>query len=477
MGVLACSLAALLLAGTGGTSRHLETVLQDDAMLLHRPPVVVRQTARTLSALGVDRVRLTAGWSVIAPDPRARTRPDFDATDPSAYPHGAWDELDTAVNAARDAGLAVMIDIGFWAPRWAVHKASANPSRDRYAPNPDQFADFAAAVVRRYGAVVHLYTPWNEPNHPSFLAPQWRRGRPLSPHVYRAMYEAAYAAIKRVRPDAKVLLGNTSATGSKGGVPPLRFLRTLACVDARLEPLHVPECADFQPLKADGYAHHPYSKTTDPAAADPNPDDAPLSASSRLEGLLAALADRGRITTRLPLYDTEYGYESSPDDPTAPYDRDGQARYLAKASFLAWKDGGTQMFAQFLLRDLGPARDWQSGLYAADGTAKPAVQAFKLPFWVEPQTSAQGPWLLAWGEVRPGWGRQTVRIEQQVAGGAWQPVHTTSATCSDQVDFLTDDFGSLVTALPATGPATYRMAWRRPDGVWEYSVPVPVSGP
>ena len=53
MGVLACSLATLLLAGSGGSARHLETTLQDDAMLLNRPAWRVRQTARTIAAAGV----------------------------------------------------------------------------------------------------------------------------------------------------------------------------------------------------------------------------------------------------------------------------------------------------------------------------------------------------------------------------------------------------------------------------------------
>src|SRR3954471_831947 len=120
MGALACSLAALLLAGSGGSGRHLESALQDDALLLHRPAPIVRQTARTIAALGVDKVRLTAGWSAIAPEPRSRHRPAFDATDPAAYPKGTWERLDVAVRAAREAGLEVMLDVGFWAPRWAV---------------------------------------------------------------------------------------------------------------------------------------------------------------------------------------------------------------------------------------------------------------------------------------------------------------------------------------------------------------------
>jgi hypothetical protein len=495
MGVLACGLAALLLAGSGSGSRELETTLQDDALLLNRPPALVRQTARTIAALGVDRVRITAGWSVIAPSPRAREKPGrpFRAFDPSTYPRDAWDRLDTAVDAARDHGLEVMLDIGFWAPRWAVPRASRNPARERYAPDPAEFAHFAEAVARRYGGRVGLFTTWNEPNHPSFLSPQWRRTkrgrvRPASPHVYRALHEAAYTAIKRVRPQARVLIGGTSSTGQRsgrGGVPPLRFVRELACVTAQLEPLTVRECAGYKPLRADGYAHHPYSKTIDPAALTGDPDDAPLGEVAQLSGLLQALAERGRVERKLPLFLTEYGYESRPDDPFAPFDRDEQARHLAKASYLAWRDHEVQMFAQFLLRDIHPLesgrpagtrgfyRDWQTGLYGPDGDPKPALQAFKLPFWAEVHERDGQRVVLAWGQVRPGRGRQTVRVEQQAPDGSWVAVRTYGESCQEGgTEFLTDTAGSFLTTLPAAGPQAFRMAWRRGDGVWEASVPV-----
>jgi len=460
-------------------------------MLLNRPAWRVRQTARTIAAAGADRVRLTAGWSAIAPAPRSRRQPGapFVATDPSTYPRGAWEPLDTAVTAARDAGLRVMLDIGFWAPRWAVRRPSANPNRQRYAPNPAQFADFATAVARRYGHAVDIFTTWNEPNHPSFLTPQYKRGRPRSPHVYRAMHEAAYVAIKHERPNALVLLGNTAATGG-GGVAPLRFVRTMACVDERLEPLNVPECAGYRPIHADGFAHHPYSRATDPASPAAESDDAPLGDVKRLEGLLHALAERGRIARPLPLYVTEYGYESRPDDPFAPFDRDEQATWLSKAAFLAWKDPGTAMFAQFLLRDVDPGesgrqpgtrgfyRDFQTGLYAADGNAKPALQAFKLPFWIERHETASGPVLVAWGMVRPGRGRQPVRVEQRGDDGVWRAVRVSGPDCSDSgMEFLTDASGAFVAAATAAGPPLYRLSWRRSDGVWEAGVPVPVSAP
>ena len=67
MSLLGCSLAAVLLASSGTGSANVETTLQDDAVLLHRSPAEVRKAAHTIAELGADRVRLTAGWSVLAP--------------------------------------------------------------------------------------------------------------------------------------------------------------------------------------------------------------------------------------------------------------------------------------------------------------------------------------------------------------------------------------------------------------------------
>ena len=478
----------------------METTLQDDAVFLHRSPADVRAAARQVQSLGGDRIRLTAGWSVIAPRSRSTRMPGgrFDGADPATYPRHAWDALDTAVDAARNVGLKVQVDIGFWAPRWAVRRASP-AGRHRWWPDARLFGDFARAVARRYRGKVDMYTPWNEPNHLAFLAPQWTPDgaggyRPESPHIYRAMYEAAYRAIKAVDRHALVLLGNTSSQGSavpgRDGVPPLEFLRALACVDEQLRPLRVPECRHFRPLHADGYAHHPYSRSTTPATPDPFADDAPLADSDRLESLLGALALRGRIAGDLPVYDTEYGYESRQDDPFAPFDRDQQATYLSWASYLAWKDPHTRMFAQFLLRDIDPSasgrapgtrgyyRDWQSGLFDSAGHAKPAAAAFKLPFWAELHGEQdRDRVVLLWGQVRPGNGVQTVRVEQRDAGGTWRPVTTWGRSCdASEAAFYTDEQGAFERAMPAGAqPADYRFAWRHSNGTWEHSQQVRVD--
>ncbi len=224
--------------------------MQDDALLLHRPAELPR-TVRTLRALGVDRVRINATWSQIAPKEDGPRN---------------WGNLDRAVNAVTRAGMRVMIDVGFFAPRWA------GGSR---APDPEKLAGFAGTLAERYPQV-RLWTIWNEPNHPVFMQPQWRGGVPVSPHVYRRMHQLGYEAIKKQSEDNRVLLGGLTSMGGdgRGGVRPLRFLRELACVDERLQPLRRTECSDFEPLSGRRVRDPPLRAQAAPEPSGlPNPDD------------------------------------------------------------------------------------------------------------------------------------------------------------------------------------------------------------
>src|SRR5436190_12663311 len=299
--LLALLALAAIAAGCGGKPTPppphnvgIEDEVQDDRLFLYGSP---EATAGVLESLGVDRVRLTAGWAVIAPDPGSRRRPKFDATDPSAYPAGAWTRLDRAVAAVIGHGMRPMIDVAFWAPRWAVQRGTGAPSSFRWKPDPVEFGKFADAVARRYPQV-HLWTTWNEPNHSAFLLPQWERrgGRwvAAAAHQYRAMHEQAYAAIKRVSKQNRVLIGGLTSIGTAGrgafqSIRPLRFVRELACVDSSLRPLRIPECRGFRPLRADGFAHHPYMHMLPPETHLPSPDSVGISDLDRLSSLLQRL--------------------------------------------------------------------------------------------------------------------------------------------------------------------------------------------
>lgn len=441
LAVLAVITAAAIAAGLLSDDRGeqpappgaLLTVLQDDAELLHRDDARVARTLDTLRSLGVDWVRVTAGWSAIAPEPRSRRRPNFDATDPDAYPPGAWNALDRAVRLADERGLDVNIDIAFWAPRWAVRRASRPAERQRDGVDAAAYADFAEAVARRYPDV-RAFTIWNEPNFKVFLLPQWRRDgrgwRPASPHIYRDMLEAAVPRVRRAAPESLVLIGATAALGTYSpdaaddGVPPLRFVRELACVDGAMQPLEVPECAGFEPLPGDGFSHHPYSLDLPPWEPDPRPDNVRMADLERLTGLLRDLHVAGRFEEELPVYVTEYGYETNPPDPTQRITPEQQALWLPEADRVASESEGVASFAQFLLQDLGrrpgraPWGDYQSGLRYPDGRPKPAQLAFGLSLSARPAGRRH---VAFWVHVRAAREPSTVRLSRR-EGEAWVPL-------------------------------------------------------
>jgi hypothetical protein len=489
--LLGCSVAALLLAASGaGSAQRVETTLQDDAVFLHRPEPQVRHAARAIADLGADRLRVTAGWNALAPGRTSLTKPggDFDAEDTRTYPQAGFEALDRAVVAAKGAGLDVQIDLAFWAPRWAVKRPARWALRHRYMPNPAEFAAFTRAVARRYSGhftdpghgvvralpAVRLWTTWNEPNYPYFLEPQWKktpRGhRPYSPHLYRPMHELAYAALKDVSPANDVLIGGLAASGSprggRGGVQPLEFVRTLACVNKRLKPLRVPECRGAGVLHADGFAMHPYSIGGAPGVRAKRADDVYLADLDRLDLLLSQLHDTGRTDDHWPIYVTEYGYETRPPDPEARYTPLQQARHLGWATYLAHSQENVRMFAQFLLRDIDSpdGRDYQTGILYADGRPKPAAMAFKLPLFASPATAPDGSTgLVLFGGVRPGAAARVVRVERRAPGTYdWLPVATIGSACDPEAgSFLTEADGFFHRTAAWEGPGDYRLVWER----------------
>jgi hypothetical protein len=143
----------------------LETILQDDGLFLFRPAAEVEAAVARARALGIDTVRITAGWSSLTRAADQPAKPEgFDAKDPGSYEQGRWRALDAAIRAIRGGGLRVLIDIGFWAPRWAT--TDPGP-RARANIDPRAFADFATAVALRYsGAFTPPLDPPNTPPPP-----------------------------------------------------------------------------------------------------------------------------------------------------------------------------------------------------------------------------------------------------------------------------------------------------------------------
>ena len=149
------------------------------------------------------------------------------------------------------------------------------------------------------------------------------------------------------------------------------------------------------------------------------------------------------------------------------------------------------MHAQFLLRDIdathsgrrpgtrGHWRDFQTGLQYADGTPKPAAQAFRLPLHAEVRHDAGRRAIVLFGGVRPGHRARLVRVEaRNLLTGRWEPVHTIGRTCDDgQATFATDEAGYFERLAVPQQADRYRLVGQMPDGRWETGPPVELVGP
>ena len=537
---LVCAATLAVAAQDARAARSVPVTVQDDALFLHGTDDQLAEGMRRARDLGFSRVRLTAGWSVIAPAPDVSPAPDFDAEDPAAYPDGAWNNLDRAVRAAHAAGLAPMIDIAFWAPRWATDEVAL---RDRYRReiDPRRFAEFARAVATRYAGgyappaaerneaapvpeetgdllgqilgrpqpppaedppaapkaseplpAVDMFTLWNEPNHDGFLQPQWRREggewRARSPHLYRAMVQAAYPSVKAAAPASTVLVGATAAMGSSrpgnGTMTPGRFLRELACVDEAMRPRHDGDCAGFTTVPGDGWSHHPYSLRTTPDVEPQDTDKLPVAGTARLARMLRRLVDSGRLApANARLYLTEYGYETNAPDPRAPFSAERQAQLLSWAEAIATEVPAVKMWAQFQLYDrpddatsssLMPFSDWQSGLYFADGRAKPAVRTWTRPVFSRCLEARGRTWALVWGHHRtaPSGSVEVERVRggrSSVVAGASRALRAVAARAGGRRGA---GVRRVVQHRAGTG---YRLRWRTARGIARSAVSRPVG--
>ena len=148
LGALAATVAALSLAPGTSASPSQESMVMDDIRLVYGTDAQVEQALDLLRSIGVDRLRVSVFWRLLAPNPDDMTRPSFDATNPSDYSASGWKRYDRIVVGARRRGIAVLFTITGPAPLWA----SSDPSRGdrRWEPQASDFQRFATAVGRRY---------------------------------------------------------------------------------------------------------------------------------------------------------------------------------------------------------------------------------------------------------------------------------------------------------------------------------------
>jgi hypothetical protein len=405
-------------------------------------------TLDQIASFGVTHVRQLVYWRDFAPDPAAKTKPSFDASDPNAYPADKWDNLDGLIAAAKAKHVQVTLTLTGPVPKWAT-KGSKDNLTD---PDPKEFGAFATAIGRRYGADVSTWSIWNEPNQPQFLKPQYKNGKPASPKLYRKLYQAAFAGLRATPDNANdtILIGETSPRGNSHVVHPLAFLRGMLCLDSKYR--KAKSCGE---LGAGGYAHHAYTTSAGPRFKPSNTDDVTIGVLSRLTGALDKAADAGALPKHLPVYLTEFGIQSTPDK-VSGVSLAKQAAYMAIAEHIAYVNPRVAAFSQYLLSDDPPRSDgykyggFESGLRSADGKVKPAYEGFRLPLAVEVYGSSD----VLWGLVRPQRAVSQVTIERKPKGKSWRVLKTLNTTATGVYS---------VTTSHKSGQ-TYRVKWTAPGG-------------
>jgi hypothetical protein len=512
-------LLALPAAGASADGR-LESLFQDDPRILSPDTAVRDRTLDEAQALGARRIRVTAFWNRFAPNPNGDTRPPgFDPTNPETYPAESWRVLDGVVAAIRRRGMAVNLNPTAPGPRWAGTAFFDDRLDSVTNSSPAEFAGFVTALGTRYsgayvpaGATAPLpridhWSIWNEPNQGAWLAPQWRgTGKdavPAAPQQYRALAGAAWGALTatgHTPATDTILVGETAPKGAakvaavSNAMAPMVFTRRLYCLGDDLRLLAgeqatavgcpaTPDPAAFVAqnpalFSMTGWAHHPYELTSSPTTPPDRPKDYVTAANLPLltDQLDRIMARYGVRRPPLPLYLTQFGYQTDPPDGFGVSPAK-QAEYLNEVERIAWRNPRVRTLAQFLLYDDAPTRgttksgrwasSFQTGLRfgpgsGREGKAKPSLDAYRVALFVPDRTVSRERRMPLWARVRPGAGRRTVELQIRGARGGYRKRRSLRTTAHGFVS---------TTVTVRTGDRGVRLAYRD-GGRRRYSRPV-----
>src|SRR4051794_4292868 len=271
-------------------------------------------------------------------------------------------EQDAAVQAARAAGVKVILDV-VESPQWA------SGSTNKLAPprNPQDLADFMTFVANRYKGQVQAYEIWNEENGSRF----WPSGPDAG--AYTQLLKATYPAIKSADPSALVVFGGLAnadyhyveaayAAGAKGyfdvmGVHPYSCWSPSGYYYVDSNENWVGN-ENYTPKAGERVSMYDY-----------------LGYREVHKSMVAAGDDK-------PIWFTELGWSSASTGGNCVVDEQTQASYLTQSLKIAQQDPYVQVALWYNLREdywsTGPS-DWDGGfgLLRKDFTPKPAYFAFR----------------------------------------------------------------------------------------------------
>ena len=292
-------------------------------------------------AAGAGWVRMFVDWNKYEPSPG-----NYDAFEDRRF----GERIGTATARGQKVLLVVVRS-----PRWASGSSDVNhPPRD-----PATYAGFLRRLAVQFPAVA-AFEVWNEPDESIWWQPA------PNPGAYAALLNASYDAVKSANPAAKVVTGGL--TGNN-----YRFLEQIV---------------DAGGTKFDAVGVH-----TDTACLTSPPEEQYREPDGRIGrySFTGYREIRQSLMTRgidKPIWMTEMGWSTLTSTCTvgeragtkpSGVSQEEQARYLSQAYACLQRDTYVDHAFWFSLQDLGgtPSYDHYLGLINANGTAKPAFEAFR----------------------------------------------------------------------------------------------------
>jgi hypothetical protein len=338
---------------------------------------------------------------------------------------------------------------------------------------------------------VSFWGLWNEPNQPGWLTPQGEEVRgagmiAVAPHLYRDLLVAsARGLLATGHADDTVLIGELAPIGSakkpngaRASLRPGLFLREMFCLNGRYRPFtgtaaeargcdKVDRLGVLERFPRLGFGHHPYTRKRAPTKPERQRDMMNIGNVNALPRALDKIAARtGLLPPEMPVFFTEFGYQTLPD-PFRGVSLTDQALYINQSDFIAWRHPRIFSVAQFQLYDVPPRIDfprgtpgywatYQSGIYTElpGGKAKPAVAAYKFPLIVR----RKGSTARIWGQARfaPNGATYPVVLQSRAPGSS------TWVRSGDPVQ-VTHSQGYFKARRPTVRGASWRAVWAEPD--------------
>ena len=282
-----------------------------------------RPCCRRSRTSGRTRSASRCNWNEVAPQPNAKTKPAFDSSNPFAYPTirtpiPSFFPYDDLVRQGERDGLQDPDDAHRRHAPLGQRRRKEHELRDgQHKPSTTEFAKlrdrgrkalFGAAIraSRRCG----VFSIWNEPNHVYFIKPDND-----SPRIYRKLVNAAVPAIRAngAPGGAKVFVGELAPVGRAAqGDRADHLLQEVAVPQqAASSAAGAPAAANFKKIDADGLRPPPL-RPRRPCRQEAGHDQHARDRAARRVPRRGRTA--GRIPRKLPIYNTEFGYQSNPPD-------------------------------------------------------------------------------------------------------------------------------------------------------------------